>query len=76
MLRGQLLGFELAAWEDRYEPYRATSDDGLEWSVEVLSDTAGFVSKGSGAWPYYLPFLFEELSRYGIANMWTRGEER
>lgn len=76
MLRGQLLGFELAAWEDRYEPYRATSDDELEWSVEVLSDTAGFTSKGSGAWPYYLPFLFEELSRYGIANMWTRGEER
>lgn len=71
-LHGQLLGFELAAWEERYQPCSQTGD-GLEWSVEVLSNTAGFSSKGSGAWPYYLPFLFEELSRYGIANMWTRG---
>ena len=73
MLRGQLLGYELAAWEERYEPYRAQSGDGLEWSVDVLNDTTGFSTKGAGAWPYYLPFLFEELSRYGIANMWTRG---
>ena len=73
-LHGQLMGFELAAWEERYCPIRAQADDGLEWSVEVLSDEAGFSSKGSGAWPYYLPFLFEELSRYGIANMWTRGD--
>ena len=73
-LHGQLLGFELAAWEERYAPFRAQSGDELEWSVEVLSDSAGFSSKGTGAWPYYLPFLFEELSRYGIANMWTRGE--
>ena len=41
--------------------------------MDVLNDTTGFSTKGAGAWPYYLPFLFEELSRYGIANMWTRG---
>lgn len=73
-LRGQLLGFELAAWEESYSPWHAVGDEGLEWSVEVLSDNAGFSSKGSGAWPYYLPFLFEELQRFGIANMWVRGQ--
>lgn len=71
-LRGQLLGFELASWEESYQPYMAQDDD-LEWSVKVLSDTQGFSSKGSGAWPYYLPFLFEELQRFGVANMWVRG---
>ena len=71
-LRGQLLGFELASWEEAYQPY-AAQDDSLEWSVEVLSDVQGFSSKGSGAWPYYLPFLFEELQRFGVANMWVRG---
>ena len=71
-LRGQLLGFELASWEETYQPY-AAHDDSLEWSVEVLSDAQGFSSKGSGAWPYYLPFLFEELQRFGVANMWVRG---
>ena len=71
-LRGQLLGFELASWEEAYQPYIAQDDD-LEWSVKVLSDTQGFSSKGCGAWPYYLPFLFEELQRFGVANMWVRG---
>ena len=71
-LRGQLLGFELASWEEAYQPYMAQEDD-LEWSVKVLSDTQGFSSKGCGAWPYYLPFLFEELQRFGVANMWVRG---
>ena len=68
----QLLGFELASWEEAYQPY-AAQDDSLEWSVEVLSDVQGFSSKGSGAWPYYLPFLFEELQRFGVANIWVRG---
>ena len=71
-LRGQLLGFELASWEEDYRPYAAQDDD-LEWSVKVLSDAQGFSSKGCGAWPYYLPFLFEELQRFGVANMWVRG---
>ncbi len=73
-LRGKLRGFDLAAWDDSYEPYGPGGDLGFVWSMEVLSDSAGFSSRGSDAWPYHLPRLFDELSRYGIANVWTTAE--
>ena len=73
-LRGRLRGFDLPSWDEYYEPYGPGSDLGFSWNMEVLSDTAGFSSKGLDAWPYYLPLLFDELSRYGIANVWTTAE--
>ncbi len=73
-LRNKLHVFDLAAWDDFYEPYGPGERAGFEWSMEALSDTGGFSSKGSDAWPYHLPLLFEELSRFGIANMWTTAE--
>ncbi len=73
-LRGKLRSFELAFWDDFYEPYGPGERVGFEWSMEVLSDTDGFSSKGADAWPYHLPLLFEELARFGIANMWTTAE--